>query len=106
MAGDPAVVELATLLFLLVGLLQVADGIQGTSLGALGGMSDLHRPTTITLTACWGLALPAFYLRGFVLGFGAAVIWLGYAFGLILAAIALPLRFWRLTAAQNACCKA
>lgn len=102
MSTDPAVIELATLLFLLVGALQVADGIQGTALGALRGMSDMSRPTTITLTAYWILALPASYVLGFMLDMGAAGVWLGYTLGLVIAAIALPLRFWRLTAAPAA----
>lgn len=98
MSDDPAVIELATLLFLLVAILQVADGIQGTSLGALRGMSDMRRPTMITLTAYWVLALPACYLFGFQAQLGAAGIWLGYTLGLVVAALALPLRFWQLTA--------
>ncbi len=97
MSVDQAVIDLATLLFLLVGVLQVADGIQGTALGALRGMSDMSRPTTITLTAYWVLALPACYILGFLLNLGAAGIWLGYTLGLVVAAIALPMRFWRLT---------
>ena len=50
----------------------VADGIQGTALGALRGMSDMTLPTVITLTAYWALALPTSYLLGFGLDFGAA----------------------------------
>ncbi len=96
-SDDPAVIELATTLFVIVALLQVADGIQGTALGALRGMSDMNLPTLITLVAYWPLALPASYLLGFGLDLGAVGIWLGYMLGLVVAAIALPLRFWRLT---------
>ena len=97
MSDDPRVIDLTVTLFLLVALLQVADGIQGTALGALRGMSDMTVPTVITLTAYWALALPTSYLLGFGLDFGAVGVWLGYTLGLSMAAIALPLRFWRLT---------
>ena len=97
MSSDPPVIDLAATLFLLVALLQVADGVQGTALGALRGMSDMNTPTLITLTAYWPLALPASYLFGFVLGFDAIGVWMGYTLGLVVAAIALPWRFWWLT---------
>ncbi|SLN36533.1 MATE family efflux transporter [Ruegeria meonggei] len=97
MSNDRAVVELAATLFIVVALLQVADGVQGTALGALRGMSDMNLPTFITLTAYWPLALPASYGLGFVLGYGAVGIWIGYLLGLLVAAVALPVRFWMLT---------
>ena len=98
MSDDPGVVDLAATLFFIVALLQVADGVQGTALGALRGMSDMSRPTLITLTAYWPLALPASYLLGFDLDMGAVGVWLGYTLGLVVAATWLPLRFWALTA--------
>lgn len=98
MSSDPAVINLAASLFIIMAIMQIADGIQGTSLGALRGMSDMNRPTVITLIAYWPLALPCSYILGFVLGYGAMGIWLGYTLGLALAAVALPWRFWRLTA--------
>ncbi|ABD56500.1 MATE family efflux transporter [Jannaschia sp. CCS1] len=98
MSSDPAVIQLAATLFIVMAMMQIADGIQGTSLGALRGMSDMIRPTTITLIAYWPLALPASYLLGITLDFGAIGIWLGYTLGLAVAAVALPVRFWRLTA--------
>lgn len=98
MSNDPAVIELATLLFLMVALLQISGGIQDVALGSLRGMSDNTWPSIATLIAYWPVALPASYLFGFVLGYGAAGVWLGYMLGLAVAAIALPIRFWRLTA--------
>jgi len=100
MSADPVVIDLAVILFIIVAALQIADGYQGTALGALRGMSDMNMPTIITLTAYWPLALPASYLMGFVLGWGAVGVWLGYTVGLVVAAIALPWRFWILTQAR------
>lgn len=99
MSDDPAVVDLAVTLFFIVALLQVADGVQGTALGALRGMSDMNLPTIITLTAYWPLALPASYALGFLFDLGAVGVWIGYTLGLVVAAVALPLRFWALTRA-------
>jgi len=98
MSDDPQVVSIAASLFILMAILQIADGVQGTSLGALRGMSDMAMPSVITLLAYWPLALPAAYFFGFVLEFGAIGIWLGYMLGVAVAAIVLPWRFWRLTA--------
>jgi MATE family multidrug resistance protein len=102
LSADPAVIDLAATLFLVVALLQVADGIQGTALGALRGMSDMAWPTLVTLTAYWPIALPACYLLGFGAGLGAVGIWLGYTLGLVVAATVLPVRFWRLTGTASA----
>ena len=99
LSDDPAVVALATTLFIVVAVLQVADGVQGTALGALRGMMDNTMPTVITLIAYWPLALPAAYVLGFVFGYGAVGMWSGYLVGLAVAAIALPWRFWALTRA-------
>ena len=98
MSADPVVIDIATALFVMIALLQVADGIQGTALGALRGMSDMTLPSVITLLAYWPLALPAAFVLGFVLDFGAVGVWAGYTLGLVVAAIVLPWRFWRLTA--------
>jgi MATE family multidrug resistance protein len=98
MSDDPAVITLAATLFIIMAMMQITDGIQGTSLGALRGMSDMNRPTVITLVAYWIIALPASYALGITFGLGAIGIWIGYTIGLGIAAVALPLRFWRLTA--------
>ncbi|MEL6517642.1 MAG: MATE family efflux transporter [Pseudomonadota bacterium] len=97
LSKDPAVVALATTLFLVLALMQIADGVQSTALGALRGMMDNRVPTAITLVAYWPLALPAAYLIGMTYQQGAAGVWLGYTLGITVAAVALPWRFWRRT---------
>jgi MATE family multidrug resistance protein len=37
-------------------------------------------------------------LIGFVFDYGAPGVWVGYTLGIALAAVALPVRFWRKTA--------
>lgn len=99
LSDDAEVVALATTLFLAVALMQVSDGVQSTSLGALRGMLDTRQPTVISLIAYWPIALPAGYGLGFVADLGAVGVWIGFCLGLSVAAVALPWRFWRLTRA-------
>ncbi|MDJ0626695.1 MAG: MATE family efflux transporter [Rhodobacter sp.] len=98
LSDDAEVVALAATLLLILALMQIADGIQSTALGALRGMMDNRVPTAITLLAYWPLALPAAFVTGIVLDLGAAGVWLGYTVGIAVAAIALPWRFWQNTA--------
>ncbi len=94
LSRDPKVVSLAISMFLVIAAMQIADGVQGTMLGAFRGMMDNHVPVTITLIAYWVFALPLGYALGFWLGFGPNGIWIGYGSGLSLAAITLTYRFF------------
>ena len=92
---DRAVVAVATAMFLAVGVMQVFDGIQSVSLGALRALLDNRWPTAVTLTSYWLLALPFGWLLAMPLGFGAAGFWGGFALGLAVAATLLLTRFLR-----------
>jgi multidrug resistance protein, MATE family len=97
LSDDPAVVALATSMFVAVALIQVADGIQSTALGALRGATDFRWPTMFTLVCYWLLALPFAGALGFLADLGPLGVWAGYGAGIVLAAVVLPMRFWRLT---------
>jgi MATE family multidrug resistance protein len=97
LSDDPLVIALAGPLFLTIALMQVFDGVQATALGALRGMMDTAIPTAITLVIYWLLALPLAYVAGHVWGYGPVGVWAGYGVGLAIAAVILPLRFWRKT---------
>ncbi|MEL6610394.1 MAG: MATE family efflux transporter [Pseudomonadota bacterium] len=97
LSQDPAVITLATALFVALAVLQLVEGFQTTTLGALRGMSDNTVPTAITLISYWPLALPLAYVFGFVMGHGAVGLWAGYTVGLAVAGVLLPIRFWRST---------
>ncbi|WP_067338752.1 MATE family efflux transporter [Stappia indica] len=97
LSQDPDVVATATGMFIIVALIQVADGVQSTALGALRGARDFNWPTGVTLASYWLLALPLGALLGFVLGLGPLGLWSGYGLGTVVAAVLLPLRFWKLT---------
>ncbi|SFS21826.1 MATE family efflux transporter [Yoonia litorea] len=94
LSDDPAVVTLATGMFIVIAAMQVADGVQGTMLGAARGMTDNVVPVAITMVCYWVVALPVGYLLGFTLGWGPNGVWIGYGVGLALAAIAVTLRFF------------
>lgn len=101
LSDDAEVVALATTLFLAVAAMQISDGVQSTSLGALRGLMDMRHPTLVSLIAYWPIALPAGYVLGFVANMGAVGVWIGFCLGLSVAAVALPLRFWRLTSLKS-----
>jgi len=102
LSTDVPVVELAAAMFVIVALIQVADGVQSTALGALRGAMDFDWPTRMTLICYWFFALPLAALLGFWAGLGPLGVWAGYGIGIAVVAIILPLRFWRLTAGSMA----
>jgi MATE family multidrug resistance protein len=60
-------------MFVVVALIQVADGIQSTALGALRGFTDFRWPTAFTLACYWLLALPFAAALGFAADLGPLV---------------------------------
>jgi MATE family multidrug resistance protein len=94
---EPTVLALAAALFFTVGLMQVFDGVQTVSLGALRGMLDSHWPTRVSLLAYWGLAVPLAWLGGTVFGLGLVGVWAGFGVGLAVAGALLLRRFLLLT---------
>ena len=99
LSDSPEVVAVASGMFLTVAFMQVADGVQSTSLGALRGLVDNRVPTAVSLVAYWAVALPAAWAFGFALGLGPSGVWIGYGLGLGLAAAILLRRFLRRTSA-------
>ncbi|WP_147125176.1 MATE family efflux transporter [Shimia ponticola] len=95
LSDDPAVIGLAITLFLISALMQIADGIQSTMLGACRGMTDNAIPVLITMISYWVLALPTGYVLGFWLDWGPVGVWIGYSLGLAIAATLVTRRFFR-----------
>ncbi|MDX8350940.1 MATE family efflux transporter [Cognatiyoonia sp. IB215182] len=94
LSDDPDVVMLAASMFLIVAAMQIADGVQGTMLGAARGMMDNRVPVAITLVCYWVIALPLGYVLGFVVDLGPNGVWIGYGSGLAIAAVALTRRYF------------
>lgn len=94
---------LASALFVVVAGMQVMDGLQSTSLGALRGLRDNAFPALVSIAVYWGVALPAAYAAAVGLGLGPIGIWMGFGAGLGIAAAILTARFLqRAPAAEKA----
>lgn len=97
---EPEVARLAAAIFVVVALMQVADGLQSSALGALRGLHDTDFPSGLSLVTYWVISLPLAWLLAFPLGLGAVGLWSGFGAGLAIAAVILPVRFWRKTRPQ------
>jgi MATE family multidrug resistance protein len=94
---DVDVIELAAMLFVVVGIFQIADSIQAVAIGALRGLSDTAWPSAIAFISYWIVGLPGGYLLAFHMGMGPVGIWIGLLLGLTCTSILLPWRFHYLT---------
>lgn len=93
-SDDAEVIKLATSMFIVVAAMQIADGVQGTMLGAARGMMDNFVPVGITMVSYWIIALPIGYVLGFIWDWGPNGVWIGYGTGLGIAAIGTTIRFF------------
>ena len=95
--SEAEVIAIATLMFVTVGAMQIGDGVQSVSVGALRGIFDNRYPTVVSLIAYWLIALPLSYAFGFWLNWGAPGVWAGFGGGLVVASVLLVRRLWRVT---------
>lgn len=91
--NDVAVVGIASTLILCAGLFQFADGLQTVGAAMLRGITDVKKPMWYALIAYIFVALPIGALCMFVLNMGAKGMWIGFIFGLSLAALLFHTRF-------------
>ncbi|MGB3553589.1 MAG: MATE family efflux transporter [Jannaschia sp.] len=96
-AAAPAILTLGVSLLTLAALFQSVDAAQVMALGFLRGVQDTRIPMIYAIVAYWALGIPSSYVFGFILGWGPQGIWFGLVVGLAAAAVALSLRFVRLT---------
>lgn len=99
--SEADVITIATLMFVTVGAMQVGDGVQSVSVGALRGIFDNRYPTVVSLIAYWLIALPLSYAFGFWFKWGAPGVWAGFGGGLVVACVLLVRRLWRVTGQDN-----
>ncbi|WP_224825470.1 MATE family efflux transporter [Cognatishimia sp. MH4019] len=90
----PAILAIGVGLLSMAALFQFVDGAQVMALGLLRGVQDTRVPMIHATLSYWGLGLPAGYVLGFPLGFGAVGVWMGLVVGLAMAAILLLGRFY------------
>ncbi len=77
--------------------LQVADHSQILSSGVLRGMDDVKRPALIMFLAHWVVGVPLGVTLGFGTSLGPRGIWWGLSTGLMLTALLLGWRAWKMT---------
>jgi MATE family multidrug resistance protein len=96
--ADPAVIRVSVTLLAIAAVFQLFDGCQIVATGALRGAGDTRTPMWCNLVFYWLIGLPVGWVLGFRYGWGAAGLWAGLCFGLILIGSVL-LIVWRRTAA-------
>ncbi len=94
---DPAVAAASAALFLPLALMQVADGVQSVSVGALRALQSGAWSARVTSLCYWIVALPAAWAMSVPAGLGAPGVWLGFTLGVALSATLLTLRLKQLT---------
>ena len=93
---DQEVTAIASKLIVIAGLFQYADGLQAVGAAMLRGITDVKVPMLIAFVAYILVGLSVGLVCAFPMGMGAAGIWIGFIFGLSLAAICFHIRFRRL----------
>ena len=82
-------------LLIFAGLFQFSDGLQNISVGILRGIQDVNAIMGIAFVAYLLINLPVGYLCAFTLGWGPEGLWIGFIFGLSIAAFLLNRRYRR-----------
>jgi MATE family multidrug resistance protein len=93
---DPEVIAMTGNLLVFVALYQFSDGLQMIYMSLLRGMQDVKATSVIAFIAYIVVNLPIGYLLGFTLGMGPEGLWMGYIFGLTMAAVLLGGRYLRI----------
>ncbi|NDW10243.1 MATE family efflux transporter [Dysgonomonas sp. 520] len=89
---DPEVIRIASQLLIFVAAFQFSDGLQSISVGILRGIQDVKPIATIAFFSYIVINLPTGYLCAFIFNWGAGGLWVGFIFGLSIAAILLMRR--------------
>ena len=90
--NDGQVATSAMPLFWLCSILILGDAAFVVLASAMTGLGDTRTPLWVSLVCDWGLGMPAAYILGFPMGYGAAGLWMGRAVasvtsGLLLTAL-------------------
>ncbi len=93
---DPTVIDITGSLLVIVAAFQIFDGLQSTTLCILRGMQDVKATSVVALISYIVINLPVGYLFAFTLDIGPQGLWMGYIFGLAIAATLLILRYRRI----------
>lgn len=86
---DPHIVATAVGLFFVFASMQLFDGIQSVSIGALRAFNDVTWPALVTTLCLWLVGLPLAAMFGHLVFRQAFGVWVGMAIGLCIASILL-----------------
>jgi len=93
--SNPEVIAITSQLLIFAALYQLSDGEQNVSVGILRGIQDVKIIMPIAFVSYWLLNLPVGYLFGFTMGMGPSGLFLGFSFGLSMAALLMIVRLRR-----------
>lgn len=94
---DLRIIALAALFLKVAAAFQLFDALQVVGALSLRGLKDARWPMILAGGSYWLAGAPVCILLGVTLGMGGLGIWIGLAFGLAVAALAMCLRFHLLT---------
>lgn len=94
---QPNVIAASIPLMLVAAVFQVSDGIQACGAGVLRGAGDTKFAFYANIVGHWCIGLPVALLLGFRFGLGIVGLWWGLCVGLTVVAVALWVRFERLS---------
>jgi MATE family multidrug resistance protein len=92
-ADSAEVLAYASVLVVIAGIFQLADGLQAVASGLLRGIKDTTVPMILALIAYWPVGFLLAYLLAFRFDLGGVGVWLGFLFGLLAATILLLGRY-------------
>jgi MATE family multidrug resistance protein len=99
--SDPSanrdVIAIAVVFLRVAAVFQVVDGLQVVAALSLRGLKDARAPMWIAGASYWLAGAPVCVWLAFGLHMGGLGIWIGLAFGLLVAAVAMCGRFWYLS---------
>ena len=76
---------------------QISDGVQTVSQGALRGAGDTRIPLALNVIGHYVVGLPIGCALAYAMSWGAVGLWWGLSAGLTAVAIAMTLRFLRVS---------
>lgn len=92
---DPEVIKIASYLMIFVAAFQFSDGLQSITVGILRGIQDVKKIMLIASFSYIVINLPVGYFCAFILNWGPGGLWVGFIFGLSIAAFLLIYRLNR-----------
>ncbi|MEM8983136.1 MAG: MATE family efflux transporter [Pseudomonadota bacterium] len=95
--NDASVSATAVTLLFVAAIFQISDGIQVGAAGALRGFKDTRVPLVLNLIAYWVIGFALAYKEAIGIEPTPRGIWIGFVFGLTVAAILLTARYVLLT---------